>query len=65
MDKDIIYPRKTILGGGKRLKNAMYEKALRHIKYAIKILITWNPEKTQEAFDFFVIWLQNEELERD
>ena len=63
MDKVIIYSYKTVLGGGKRLKKAMYEKALRHIKYAIKILITWNPDKTQEAFDFFVIWLQNEEID--
>ena len=38
----------------------MYEKALNHVKYAIKILMAWNPEKEQEMFDFFVIWLQNE-----
>lgn len=45
-----------------RIKEAMYLKAQNHIKYAINILMTWNPEKSQELFDFFVVWLQDREL---
>ena len=47
-----------------RIKQAMYLKAQRHIQYAINILMTWNPDKSQELFDFFVIWLQDREIEK-
>ena len=46
----------------RRIKQAMYNKAQRHVKYAINILMTWNPEKSQELFDFFVVWLQEREI---
>ena len=45
--------------------NAMIVNAYQdggEIGYAINILMTWNPEKSQELFDFFVVWLQDREI---